>query len=73
MKSDLYTKAVLTIIAACLVCIVSRDVGFPPSLRAQEEAQIQRKPVTDVNIVQIDGKKFFQTDVSQFHPALPVQ
>lgn len=50
MNIDAYTKLVLTIIAACLVWIVARDVTIVAPAHAQAAAM-----VTDVNIVQIGG------------------
>ena len=49
MKPDLYTKAVLTVIASCLVYFVVQDVT------PIKEAHAQSRGVVDVNIVQIDG------------------
>lgn len=49
MKVDFYTKAVLTVIASCLVYFVVRD-AVPI-----KEAHAQSGSVVDVNIVKIDG------------------
>ncbi|MFZ2639788.1 MAG: hypothetical protein WA117_02285 [Verrucomicrobiia bacterium] len=35
MKVDLYTKVILTVIAACLTVIVIRDIEIIPEARAQ--------------------------------------
>jgi len=67
MKSDPYTKAVLTVIAFCLFYVVVKDVSLVPHAQAQTSSPI------DVNIVQIDGKRFGPLDVSVLHPALPVK
>ena len=49
MKPDLYTKAVLTVIAGCLVYFVVQDIT------PIKEAHAQSGGVVDVNIVKIDG------------------
>jgi hypothetical protein len=53
MKSDAYTKVILTVIAICLLCLVSKtfnSVSLVPSANAQGfPSQI------DVNINQIGG------------------
>ena len=49
MKPDLYTKAVLTVIASCLVYFVAKDVVLI------QDAHAQSGGVVDVNIVRIDG------------------
>ena len=46
---DRYTKSVLTVIAACLVWIVARDVAFA------RPAQAAGRDTRDVNIVQVGG------------------
>ena len=72
MKTDTYTRIVLTVIAVCLLCLVLKpaDVGFVSTAHAQSVAA--NKPV-DVNIVSIDGKRFGPNDVSLLEPSLPVQ
>lgn len=49
MKPDFYTKAVLTVIASCLVYFVVQDVA------PIKEAHAQPTGVVDVNIIKIDG------------------
>lgn len=49
MKPDLYTKAVLTVIASCLVYLVAKDIVLI------QDAHAQSGSVVDVNIVKIDG------------------
>jgi hypothetical protein len=49
MKPDFYTKAVLTVIAGCLVYFVVQDIT------PIKEAHAQSGGVVDVNIVKIDG------------------
>lgn len=51
MQSDRYLKAVLTVIAACLVWICLRDVPFVKTATASGG-------ITDVNIVALDGQEF---------------
>jgi len=48
MKTDLYTKTILTIIAICLLYITGKDMVVP--------AYADRKEIIDVNIVKIDGR-----------------
>ncbi len=67
MKVDLYTKAVLTAIAFCLVYVVVKDVSLVPHAQAQTSGPL------NVNIVQIDGKSFGPLDVNVLHPTLPVK
>jgi hypothetical protein len=62
MKPDLYTKAVLTVIAGCLVYLVVQDVTPIKAAHAQSGG------VVDVNIVKIDG-----TPVRYSSAALPVK
>ena len=47
---DRYAKTVLTVIAACLVWIVARDLEVVGIAQAQSEK-------VDVNIVEISGKR----------------
>ena len=62
MKPDLYTKAVLTVIASCLVYFVAKDVVLI------QDAHAQSGGVVDVNIVKIDG-----SSVRFSSAALPVR
>ena len=48
MKTDLYTKTVLTIIAVCLLYIAGKDAVVP--------AYAERKEIIDVNIARVDGQ-----------------
>ena len=50
MKIDVYTKSVLTIIAACLVCIVFRDMPLISTAHAEVPTASTR-----VDIVAIEG------------------
>ncbi len=52
MQTDLYTKAVLTTIAACLLCMVFRDQPIIPAAHAQT---VENK-VMDVNLVRVNGQ-----------------
>ena len=74
MKTDLYTKIVLTVIAACLLCLLIKpsDVNLVTEAHAQSAFLQANKPV-DVNIISIDGKPFGPNQVSLFEPSLPVQ
>lgn len=67
MKTDVYTKIVLTVIASCLVYLVAKDMAFVGSAEAQSRSPIE------VNIVEVAGYKFSGTDISSGYPALPVK
>lgn len=62
MKTDLYTKVVLTVIAVVLTINLLRDVNIitpaqainPPSVHDVNAPNLRE--VIDVNIVQIDGR-----------------
>jgi hypothetical protein len=64
---DAYSKIALTVIAACLVYMVVRDLTIVPPARAQME-----QSVTDVNIVQIAGSAVTAPGNSRFEASLPV-
>lgn len=51
MKTDVYTKVVLTVIAVCLAVIVVRDIDFVPSANAAKTPG----DVMDVRIVGYSG------------------
>ena len=44
MKTDTYTKAILTVIAVCLIWMCVQDTSFIQSAHA-EEAEVAKKPV----------------------------
>jgi hypothetical protein len=60
MKTDLYTKTILTIIAICLLYSASRDMVVP--------AYADRKDIVDVNIVAVSGNR-----IGVYDKALPVK
>lgn len=68
MQIDVYTRIVLTVIAACLVYLVAKDLSLVPDARAQESA-----PVTAVNIVEIAGSPVTAPANSRFEVSLPVR
>ena len=53
MKTDAYTKAILTIIAVCLVVLAGKS--FDSALLVST-AHAQTRNIVDVNIVQIGGE-----------------
>ena len=62
MKTDLYTKAVLTVIAAALVCLVFQNFNIVTHAHAATSPVVQTisepkstNEVVDVNIKSIDG------------------
>jgi hypothetical protein len=73
MKTDTYTKGVLTVIAICLVILALRqlDLGFTVSNANAQEFGL-RHPV-DVNILSIDGQTFSPGQVRIGKVALPVK
>lgn len=84
MKTDLYTKIILTVIAVCLTVSLLKEFEIIPSAKANTAATTpsptptatQAVPV-DVNIVQIAGIEFdphsFNTYQSKLSHGLPVQ
>jgi hypothetical protein len=46
MKIDRYTKVILTIIAACLVILVAREIELIP--RAQAGDQVMKVEIVDI-------------------------
>lgn len=56
MKTDVYTKIVLTVIAVCLVIIVFRSIDFIPTAQAVQAtpAMPQSKEVIEVRLVGVD-------------------
>jgi len=68
MQIDAYTRIVLTVIAACLVYMVGKDLTLVPEARAQEGA-----PVTAVNIVEIGGAPVPAPGNSRYEVSLPVR
>lgn len=60
MKTDLYTKTILTIIAICLLYIAGKDMVAL--------AYADRKDVVDVNIVAVSGNR-----IGVYDKALPVK
>jgi hypothetical protein len=76
MKTDTYTKIILTVIAVCLVSIVLKPLNtdvFVSNANAQSYLPPTTPRVIDVNIVSIDGKPFGGLDVDTLHPALPIK
>ena len=57
MKPDRYTKAVLTVIAGCLVYFVARDLGIVANAYASNA-------IVDVNIVKIDGNSLHSSSTT---------
>ena len=60
MKTDLYTKTILTIIAICLLYFAGRDMVVL--------AYADRKDIVDVNIVAVSGNR-----IGVYDKALPVK
>ena len=55
MKTDLYTKTILTVIAICLVCLViQEDLPLSPTANA---ATVNQAGIQDVRIVRVDKSR----------------
>lgn len=53
MKSDLYTKVVLTVIAVCLLVIAGKEIHIIPNAQAYNDEAIK------VNIVKVNGNNVY--------------
>jgi hypothetical protein len=75
MKTDAYTKIVLTVIAICLVILASKSLDFGFIVSTAHAQTEPNKQIVDVNIVRINGKEFGQViePPSINPPALPVR
>ena len=62
MKTDIYTKCVLTVIACCLLYFVARDTSVIQDAHA--------KSVMDVNIVQLAGDPLLRINASMSNRAI---
>lgn len=78
MKSDLYIKSVLTIIAVCLVYIAIK--GFPPSYRLKNGklaiAVVVTNPELDVNVTNPELDVTFgnrELDVNVVNKTVPIE
>ncbi len=60
MKTDLYAKTILTIMAICLLYMTCRDMVVP--------AYADRNDIVDVNIVAVSGNR-----IGLYDKALPVK
>lgn len=55
MKTDVYTKIVLTVIAVCLVVIVFRNIDFVPTAQAvQTVPAVLPSDVVEVRLIGVD-------------------
>ena len=74
MKTDLYTKVILTIIALALVANLFKDIDFVSKAKASPgspaEAQIAPTPansslgnVVDINIVSVNGRSIYGNEL----------
>ncbi len=64
MKTDIYTKFILTIIALSLVWICARDVNFVRPARAASAPPTQEIVITGVKIALKDGSGAPITDIN---------
>lgn len=68
MKTDMYTKAILTVIAICLVINVIKDFSPVPSVYAHEKpapALPESAQIMDVRIVDINTYKEMKVNVNR--------
>jgi len=64
MKTDAYTKAVLTVIAVCLILLVGKSSDSSLSSLVVPSAKAQGGTVMDVNIVGLDGRRLQSGTIS---------
>lgn len=67
---DRYTKAVLSVIALCLLYLCFTLPSSTP--KAAAATQSSAEPI-DVNVVSVAGRPFDADFVGEFHPAIPVR
>jgi len=72
MKTDTYTKTILTVIAICLVILAAKS--FDPGVLVST-AHAETRSIMDVNIARINGMEFGQViePPSLNPPAIPVK
>ncbi len=75
MKTDVYTKIVLTVIAVCLVVIVFKNFSFVPEARAVPAAPAmpQQKEVVEVRLVGVGYSVEVPVKVQNSSRGLPVE
>ena len=76
MKTDLYTKVVLTVIALCLAWLCARDVVSMPTVRAAAPIAAQDAVITGVRIPLKNASGAPITNINgkpMFTGALPVR
>ena len=67
MKVDFYTKAILTVVACCLLYFVARDISVV------QEVHAQSRTIMDVNIVQVAGAQISSNGMVSYDGFLPVK
>lgn len=65
MKTDSYTKAILTVIAVALIALVVQNFDVVPTVTANtaSNSSLSNSETMDVNIVSINGRSFFGTSL----------
>ena len=61
MKTDSYTKAILTVIAVALIALVVQNFDVVPTVTANtaSNSSLSNSETIDVNIVSVNGRSFF--------------
>ncbi|MDM1395616.1 hypothetical protein [Myroides odoratimimus] len=66
MKVDLYTKAILTVIAACLVVIVFKDISIVTPAQANTPANFTPSANTNYGLVPLNADGSMNVRVNNF-------
>ncbi len=59
MKTDSYTKAILTVIAIALITLVVQNFNVIPSVTAKASPNFSNSETVNVNVVSINGRSLF--------------
>lgn len=62
-KTDLYTKIMLTVIAVLLTLHLVKDLNWVEKATASPAPTAQQGEVIDVNIVRVNGRQIFGSDL----------
>ena len=65
MKTDSYTKSILTVIAIALIALVFQNFNVVPAVtaKASPSTSTSNSGTIDVNIVSVNGRSFFGTSL----------
>lgn len=74
MKTDLYTKSVLTVIAVCLIILIFKNNEVIPAVKAAPAALEQlNNEVVDVRIVGVNYNTEIPVKIESVKSAIPVK